>query len=490
MRTYPSAVRSLVAVFVLSPWSALAAETTGVIAVAEPPGPSAELAELTHQFRSVMAERTQGVLDAAKLRERMTGQTSSATLAELDRAYAGALATYQTGDFEGAVRTLRAVVEDLDKLPDSADAFAQRSRALMRLARAEQTLGHQAEAKAALQRLVRADPTAKADPTQYPPSFQRQIEEARAELKAQPTRKLTVQSSTKGAKVFVEGREVGAAPLTVTLPAGRYRVSGAVGQLRVPGVQADLTQEAQTVMLNFTLAEALRPSFGPGLAVPATDRARSLITAGAWLGVDKLVTTTFETEGEVTYLVGAMYDVRRGMLLREGRVRLSNKTAPSGSLSALAGFLITGERSELVAAVAGTGQPVEKPAPALQPAQPTGPDLRAPTAPEPAAGKSKALGWVAFGLGVAAVGVGAFAVVSELQAQGKYSDANGLISGGKLKDPSVTGQTKYTQMVKDGDSKNNLAMYTGIGAGGALVLSGVLGYLAYKQTGEVGPFRF
>jgi tetratricopeptide (TPR) repeat protein len=488
MTTYPSAVRSVVAVLALLPWSALAAETTGVIAVAEPPGPSAELAELTHQFRSVMSERTQGVLDAAKLRERMTGQTSTATLAELDRAYAGALATYQTGDFEGAVRTLRAVVEDLDKLPDSSDAFAQRSRALMRLARAEQTLGHQAEAKAALQRLVRADPAARADPTQYPPSFQRQIDEARAEMKAQPSRKLTVQSTTRGAKVYVEGREVGTAPITVDLAAGRYRVSGAVGQLRVPGVQADLTQEAQTVMLNFTLAEALRPSFGPGLAVPETDRARSLITAGAWLGVDKLVTTTFATEGEVIYLVGSIYDVRRGMLQREGRVRLSNKTAPSGSLSALAGFLITGERSDLVAAVGATPQQVEK-RPALQPAQPTGPDLRAPAAPGPAA-KSKTLGWVAFGLGVAAVGVGVFAGVSELQAQGKYSDANGLLANGVLKDPSVAGQTKYTQAVKDGDSKNNLAVYTGAGAGGALVLSGILGYIAYKQTGEVGPFRF
>jgi len=477
----------------LLPWSALAADTTGVIAVAEPPGPSAELAELTHQFRSVMSERTQGVLDAAKLRERMTGQTSTATLAELDRAYAGALATYQTGDFEGAVRTLRAVVEDLDKLPDSPDAFAQRSRALMRLARAEQTLGHQAESRAALQRLVRADPAARADPTQYPPSFQRQIDEVRAEIRALPTRKLTVQASSRGAKVYVEGREVGTAPVAVDLPSGRYRVSGALGQLRVPGVPADLTQEAQTVMLNFTLAEALRPSFGPGLSLPEADRAKSLVTAGAWLGVDKLVTTTFAMEGEVSYLVGTIYDVRRGMLLREGRVRLSNRTAPTGSLSALASFLITGETSTLVAAVAATPQPVEapqKPPPALQPAQPSGPDLRGATAPAPAAKPSKALGWVAFGLGVAAVGVGAFAVVSEIQARGKYSDADGLMAGGVLKDPSPAGQAKYTQNVQDGDSKNKLAGYTGVGAGGALVLSGILGYIAYKQTGEVGPFRF
>jgi tetratricopeptide (TPR) repeat protein len=488
MKTSSVTVRSVQVVLCSLPASAIAADAIGVVAVAEPPGPSAELAELTHQFRSVLSERIQGVLDAGKLRERMTGQTSTATLAELDRAYAGALATYQTGDFEGAVRTLRAVVEDLEKLPDSPDAFAQKTRALMRLARAEQTLGHQPEAKSLLERLVRADPAAKADPTQYPPSFQRQIDEARAEVKARPHRKLTIQATARGAKVFVEGREVGTAPVSVDLPAGRYRVSGAVGSLRVPGVTADLTQEAQTVTLNFALAEALRPSFGPGLALPEADRAKSLVTAGAWLGVDKLVTTQFTTDGDVLYLVGSIFDVRRGMLQREGRVRLSNKTAPPGSLSALAAFLITGEQSNLVAAVAAP-QAVEK-APALAPKQPTGPDVRAATAPAPTTAHSKTLGWVAFGLGVAAIGVGAVAVVSELGAQGKYSDASNLMANGALKSPSATTAAQYAQLVKDGDSKNSLAIATGAGAGGALVLSGILGIIAVKNTGEMGPFRF
>ncbi len=474
----------------LLPWPAIAAESTGVVAVAEPPGPSAELAELTHQFRSVMSERTPGVVDGAKLRERMTGQSSTATLAELDRAYAGALATYETGDFEGAVRTLRAVVEDLDKVPDGPDAFSQRSRALMRLARTEQTLGQKAEARAVLQRLVRADPAARADPTQYPPSFQRQIDEVRAELRAQPTRRLAVQSSARGAKVYVEGREVGTAPVTLDLPSGRYRVSGAVGQLRVPGVQADLTRESQTVLLDFTLAEALRPSFGPGLVLSRADRAKGLVTAGAWLGVDRLVATSIGLDGDVFYLVGSIYDVRRGMLLREGRVRLSNKSAPPGSLSALATFLITGEASTLVAAVAPGPQSVERSAPALQPRQPSGPDLTTATAPAPAARPSRALGWIAFGLGVAAVGAGGLAAVSEIGAQSSYSNAAGLVANGQLKDPSPAGQAKYTQAVKDGDSKNSMAVYTGAGAGGAAVLTGILGYIAYRQTGEVGPFRF
>src|SRR5207248_4496215 len=161
------------------------AETIGVVAVDKPPGPNSDLAELTLQVRGAVAERSQGVLEAAQLRERMTGQTgqpSSATLAELDRAYAGALATYQNGDFEGSVRTLRAVIDDLDRLPDSPEAFAQRTRAMLRLARSEQTLGHKDAAKAVIDNLVRAAPGVKVDLTQYPPSFEKQIRTAEREL--------------------------------------------------------------------------------------------------------------------------------------------------------------------------------------------------------------------------------------------------------------------------------------------------------------------
>src|SRR6266542_3037389 len=230
-------------------------EFMGVAAVAEAPGPSPELVEMTIQLRSVVSERTTGVLEAAQLRERMAGRPSNASLAELDRAYSGALATYQNGDYEGAIRTLRAVIEDLEKLPDGPETFSQWTRAMLRLARAQGTVGQKGEARATLERLVRAAPAVKVDPTQYPPSFERQVDES--------------------------------------------------------------------VALDFNLAESLRPALGPGFALPEADRARRLVTAAAALGLDKLLATSFAQDGDVTFLVGTLYDVRRGMIQREGRVRLA-----------------------------------------------------------------------------------------------------------------------------------------------------------------------
>lgn len=495
MRAYTIGASLLGAVLGLVPAAGAGAESVGVVAVAEPPGPSPELAELTHQLRSVVAEKTAGVLEASELRERMTGQTSSATLAELDRAYAGALATYQNGDYEGAVRTLRAVVQDLDRLPAGPEMFSQWTRAMLRLARSEQTVGRKAEAKAVLERLVRANPTVKVDPNQYPPSFVRQVDEVRRQVSTLEKRRLSVNATAKGAKIFVEGREVGTSPLVIALPPGRYRVSGAMGKLRVPAVQVDLTEEGQSVVLNFALAESLRPSAGPGLSLAEADRARNLVAAGAWLGVDKLLATRLVADAGVEYLSAAMYDVRRGILQREGRVRLAGGIAPPGSLSALAAFLITGRPSQLVAtAPVAPEVPLPPPPKGMKPSLEVKPPPPAPTADlalskPAAAGKSRAMGWTAVGAGGLSVALGAFAVYEGLSARSKYGDARSMLQpdGAVKQDLSVS---SYQSLVKDGDSAKSMAYVTGGAAVGCAVLSGVLGYMSYKQTGEIGPFRF
>ncbi len=465
------------------------APTLGVVAVAEPPGPSPELAELTHQLRAVTAERTQGVLEASQVRDRMMGQPATSTLAELDRAYAGSLATYQNGDFAGAARTLRGVIEDLEKLPDGPETFSQWTRAMTRLARTEQTLGHRDQAHEIMEQLVRAAPGIKVDPNQYPPSFSKQIEEVHAQVKALPVHRLTVQATAKGVRVFVGGREVGGAPLVISLPRGRYRVSGSAGSLRVPSTTVDLSAENQTVTLDFAFAEALRPAGGPGLALPEKKQAKALITAGAYMGLDRLVAASFAKAGDVEYLVGTYYDVRKGMMLREGRVRLSNRSAPPGGLTALASFLVTGQQSSLVAATAlPPASSVERSSakPSLEVQPRAGADITPIAAVEK---PSKILGWTAVGTGVIAVGFGAFAVVKGFSARGKYADARAMLEpDGTLSlsaDPS-----RYNQLINEGDSAR-ASSYGGTGvAVGAAALTGILGYLSYKQTGEVGPFRF
>lgn len=102
--------------------------------------------------------------------------------------------------------------------------------------------------------------------------------------------------------------------------------------------------------------------------------------------------------------------------------------------------------------------------------------------------KPRALGWTAFTAGVLSVGLGAFAAYEGVTAKGKYTDAKGMLQGGVLKvDASASA---YGKAVSDGDSAKKLAYVSGGAAVGCAVVSGVLGYISYKRTGEIGPLRF
>lgn len=484
---FPAAV-PLAFALLLVPRLSSASENLGVLAVAEPPGPAPELVEATSQFRRALAERTPGVLDASELRLRMAGQTPTASLSEVDRALAGAVATYQAGDYDGAIRTLRAVIEDIERLPDSPEAFAQWTRAMLRLARAEQTVGQRAELQATLERLVRADPQVKVDLTQYPPSFAEHVDAARSRVAALPQRRLTVTSAQKGVTVYVNGRQVGAAPVTVTLPSGKHRISGALKDLRVPGVTADLSQADQVVPLDLALAQALRPDAGPGLALVRGDRSRDIVAAAAWLGLDRVIATSTVAEGDVTYLQGTLFEVRRGVLHREARLRLTGGAPPPGGLAALAAFLMTGQPSALVA---GTSTPPPPAAPARAAdlaAAPPPASLGAHELGVEARPRSRLLKWSPVAGAGLAVGLGAVAAWSALKADDEYSAANGMLASGTLR-PGASPE-EYNAHISDGNSARRLAAGAGIGAATALAASAVLGYLSYRDSGEIGPFRF
>jgi hypothetical protein len=85
------------------------------------------------------------------------------------------------------------------------------------------------------------------------------------------------------------------------------------------------------------------------------------------------------------------------------------------------------------------------------------------------------------------VGLGGFALYEGSKASSAYSKADDMLVGGRLP-PGAS--PVYDKHVSDGNSARGVAMATGIGAGVCLAGTAVLGYLSYKQTGEVGPFRF
>lgn len=104
-------------------------------------------------------------------------------------------------------------------------------------------------------------------------------------------------------------------------------------------------------------------------------------------------------------------------------------------------------------------------------------------------GGKKILGWTAFSLGVAAVAVGGASYWQETQASSSYSKAKGMLGAGGILRADASAQD-YQAAVSSGQSSHRTAVALGVGAGVAAATSLVLGYVSYRQTGEVGPFRF
>lgn len=477
-RDLPLAFFALIAVVAEAP-AAASADTLGVLALADPPGPDAALARLTGELRSALAARAPDVLLAASLRERMASRAPPASLAELDRAYSGALAAHADGDWEGANRTLRAVVEAIEGLPEGPPVFAAWTRAMLRLARSEQELGRGVEAQAILARLLRAAPEARPDARQYPPSFHALVEEGRARLSALGTAALTVESHPP-ARVFVDGREIGTSPVTVLLAPGRYRVSGLSGGMASPTLVLDVSGD-RSVELDLSLAEALRPEAGPGLALPREERPARAIAAAARLGLDRVVLATLSrAAGELRFDAG-LHDVRRGQVERSGSILLQSGAPSPSAMEALAAWLVEGRASALVATPLGPSLTLA----AVPPVRAPGP--LAESRLESRA--SSPLGWFALGTGIAAIAAGGIAVVYGNEASARYADARGMLDGsGRVTLPNTV--ATYNDMVRAGDLQRTRGTALGIAAGAGLVTSIALSYLSWRQTGEVGPFRF
>lgn len=389
------ALHALLAAAVAAPATALGGESLGVLGVAPEPGPSAALVEATLQLRERIAEYTPGAIGTRQLRERMSGPPPGAALADLERATEAARVAYLRGDYEGSLSGLRAIAADVERLPDGDAEFALWTKVMLRLARTELDLGRADAARRAVERVVRADPDVKVDRSLHPAPLVDEVERARAALRAIPPGELVVTASAPDARVYVNGRAVGTAPVHVLLAPGRYEISGATAAARVPRLAAEVGEGSRELALDFATAERLRPSQGPGLALRPGERVPQIVAAGGHLGLDRVVAVALERDGGAAYLVGSLYDVRRGVLEREGRVRLASDMLPLGGDAALAEFLVTGQARSRLVEVPGAPVPALAPSPHAPP-----PALEAPRTLPPAGRASPArvslglrLGW-------------------------------------------------------------------------------------------------
>jgi len=332
------------------------------------------------------------------------GGLAQSSLGGLSRTLAAARADLQeaAGTARAEAALARALVDVVSIAPSPERWTEERElRTLYALVLTRQ--GRRADALEALGAIVAMEPQYRPDLKVYPPSL-RELTETATRQQTQTTRgSLVINTVPPGAPVFVSGKPVGSAPITLELPLGRpYRVEASFSARRGVPKTVFLDSGGQEVVLEKAFEGSAFADGGPCLETQGDARARALGLArlGGLLHVETVMALRLEEEGEDRFIVGSALEVRSGQESREGRVKLRGGALPTGALPRLARFLATGEATVPVEPTRGETQPMD------------------PLARRRQGRAWKATGWAASGLSA----LGAVSAVVFLQRASNFDD--------------------------------------------------------------------
>jgi len=263
---------------------------------------------------------------------------------DLEALFGRAQAAYMAGDYAASARTLEGMLGGMEA--DGAPPVPRDrwTRALLRLAQVEATLGRGALSRSAIERALAVEPGLVADPEQYSPRFRREVEQARARLELAPRLRLAVTAGGVPAEVEIDGQPVGRAPVEVLLPPGRYHVGVRDGSA-AGGARVELSRDER-------LAVDLPGVPGPAAASGATAAHLSAPPAPTGGGlslhaeapVDWMRPTAVAAGGLAAVAAGlavwqgvaagAARDEASGMLLPDGMLRPGVRPADYAAASA------------------------------------------------------------------------------------------------------------------------------------------------------------
>jgi hypothetical protein len=324
---------------------------------------------------------------------------------------------YQQAELEDAAAVLEGGVRSLEQSVAVTRSVRELWEAYMLLATARLGAGLEPAARDALADAVALQPGRRPDPAVFPPSILELYEEER-ELAEGDAAALTIQSPVPGARVWVDGRDVGAAPVVVPgLMPGLHHVHLRAGE-QVGYVRVDLQGGAPSTIAPKLGAPALGSS--PRSAGLRTQSIAQLYESiGRFAGVDVLVLVgTLDDVWEVQLFHPATDTFGAPVVLdtlgnpdaiADAAERLVRGLRPDGSMppSATAFAALPLDVSTNALLAANLLAPV---IPEPEAMEPTEPGPRAPAPEVPVADKPKWPVWLGVGLGVVAAGAGATAL--------------------------------------------------------------------------------
>jgi len=325
--------------------------STAVVALGRCDDPASAIS--ARAFRALLATRIGPTLQSEVDTASPIGGLATRTLADLGHAVSDARAEFYKGRVSSAVTRLEGLSVEVTRLPPSDSRWALERDVWTLLAQAR-AKSSRSSAEAALRRIYRVEPEYHPDTSLYPPSFRKVAEEVRKKQARTATSRLDVAVSPAGTDVYVDGRKLGKAPVSLRLPPGGYRVEADFGHrslsrtVQVP----EPPQLAPPLELAAEVEGALLPDGGPCVE-PGKDPGAVLARAMLLFGVDRILGLHGEGPPERRVLVLDEVD-RSGAETRQARSRLSPGAPETEALAPLADLVATGSPSAAVEMTRGS----------------------------------------------------------------------------------------------------------------------------------------
>jgi hypothetical protein len=262
---------------------------------------------------------------------------------------------------------------------------------------------------------------------------------------------------------YVDGYEVGRAPLALKVPSGTYRVQAASAGHH--GIPHDIAVDGVVgLQVDEDLERLIQTDFGPCLSSSATagERATQFGHIGSLLGVQLVVGVRVDQTAEgMAYLAAEAFERESGRRRGGAAIKLTNGKFPAASLNGLWDLIGTYGAGDTRIRVTGT----ESSYLAVLPVQ------RSPSPPW-----MRPLAWISGGL---ALGMAGAAVYEGVSARNSYNKAATFLQP----NGSISDRSAYNKFTNDGDSAKSATL---VSAGVAVIFAGTAGVLGYMSR-EPGP---
>jgi PEGA domain-containing protein len=288
---------------------------------------------VTRAFRNSLRGYGIPILTEAETLEPLGG-AATRSLDELEQSLATARDQFLNGQPDPAARAAEQIERDLQRLEPSERRWALERNVLASMAQIRARTDKEG-ARALLERIAAVDPGYELDRTVYPPSFRADYDSVRSAVKQAGLGKLDLTTEPTGTPVFVGGRPVGKAPVTLSLPPGKYRVEGGWGY-RGLAAEVEVGLSPRKFVLSRSVQGAVLPDAGP-CVVAEPDTNAALERIGKLLKAPTVYGVRIEGAGANERVVVTEYDAvgtRQVKELVEPAVPPSPASEAAGRLAA------------------------------------------------------------------------------------------------------------------------------------------------------------